>query len=95
MLVPYETHYQSACADMSFIVENMLDRPGRVVSLAIDAGGREALQALFDAAMDTGHRAALVKLMDAPTLPVWAREQLEVFLYGGKRKTAALFSALH
>lgn len=95
MSTAYEMHYQSAMNSVGFIVESMAERPGRVVSLTIDAGGAEALQALFDATMDSGNRAALVALVDAPTLPNWAREQLEVFLYGGQRKKAALLTALH
>lgn len=42
--------------------------------------------------MDKGHRMVLVQALDAPSLPGWVREKLEVFLYGQSRQVAALFA---
>ncbi len=77
---------------MDFIVKSLAEKPGRAIDLAIHHGGEEAVQALFDAVMDKGHRMVLVQALDAPSLPGWVREKLEVFLYGQSRQVAALFA---
>ena len=88
----YETDYASALDHMDFIVKSLAEKPGRAIDLAIHHGGEKAVQALFDAVMDKGHRMVLVQALDAPSLPGWVREKLEVFLYGQSRQVAALFA---
>jgi len=87
----YTKQYQESMDRMDFVVQSLAEKPGRVIHIAVEQGGERGVQALFDAVMDTGHRMALVKALDAPSLPVWVREKLQVFLYGGSRQTAALF----
>ena len=88
----YETDYASALDHMDFIVKSLAEKPGRAIDLAINHGGEQAVQALFDAVMDKGHRMVLVQALDAPSLPGWVRDKLECFLYGHRRQVAALFA---
>lgn len=88
----YETDYASALDHMDFIVRSLAEKPGRAIAIALDHGGEDAVQALFDAVMDKGHRMVLVQALDAPSLPGKVREKLEVFLYGQSRQVAALFA---
>lgn len=88
----YETDYASALDHMEFIVKSLAEKPGRAIDLAINHGGEQAVQALFDAVMDKGHRMVLVQALDAPSLPGWVRDKLECFLYGDRRQVAALFA---
>lgn len=88
----YETDYASALDHMDFIVKSLAEKPGRAIDLAINHGGEQAVQALFDAVMDKGHRMVLVQALDAPSLPGWVRDKLECFLYGDRRQVAALFA---
>jgi hypothetical protein len=87
----YDTNYASALDHMDFIVKSLAEKPGRAIGIAIEHGGETSVQALFDAVMDKGHRMVLVQALDAPSLPNWVREKLEVFLYGHSRQVAALF----
>lgn len=88
----YDNDYASAIDHMDFIVKSLAEKPGRAIDLATHHGGEEAVQALFDAVLDKGHRMVLVQVLDAPSLPGWVREKLEVFLYGQSRQVAALFA---
>lgn len=92
MNAAYEHDYASALDHMDFIVKSLAEKPGRAIDIAVNHGGDQALQALFDAVMDKGHRMVLVQALDAPSLPGWVREKLEVFLYGHSRQVAALFA---
>lgn len=87
----YVAQYNTACERMDFMVKSLSERPGRALQLAIDFGGADAVQALFDAVMDRGHRQVLVQALNSPSLPQWVRDRLETFLYGTRRSTAALF----
>ena len=87
---PYGTHYQSACDRMDFLVKSLAEKPSRAIQLAVDHGGEQAVQALFDAVMDLGHRQVLVQALNSPAMPQWVRDQLERFLYGSRRPVAAL-----
>lgn len=91
----YLTHYQATSDRMDFMLKSLAERPGRALHMAIDAGGADAVQALFDAVMDRGHREVLVQALNSPALPQWVRDKLETFLYGNRRPTAALFQQLH
>lgn len=91
MNAAYESDYASALDHMDFIVKSLAEKPGRAIDLAIQHGGEDAVQALFDAVMDKGHRMVLVQALNAPSLPGWVRDKLEVFLYGQNRQVAALF----
>ncbi len=88
----YETDYASALDHMDFIVKSLAETPGRAIDLVTHHGGEEAVQALFDAVMDKGHRMVLVQALDAPSLSGWVREKLGVFLYGQSRQVAVLFA---
>jgi hypothetical protein len=91
----YVTHYNSTSERMDFMLKSLAERPSRAMHLAIDAGGPDALQALFDAVMDRGHRQVLVQSLNSAALPQWVREKLETFLYGASIRTCALFKQLH
>lgn len=91
MSATYLTQYSNTCDRMDFVVQSLAERPGRALQLAIDAGGAEAMQALFDAVMDAGHRQALVQTLESPALPQWVRDHLWTFLYGRTQRKAALF----
>ena len=92
MNAAYESDYASALDHMDFIVTSLAEKPGRAIALAVEHGGENSVQALFDAVMDKGHRMVLVQALGAPSLPDWVREKLGVFLYGQNRQVAALFS---
>lgn len=87
----YETQYSNTNANMAFIVKALAERSTRPIHLAIEAGGEQAVQALFDAVLDQGYREVLVRSVDSPSLPDWVRVKLETFLYGSQRRAAALF----
>lgn len=87
----YESQYQLAAANLDYIVKSLAERSIRPIHMAIEVGGEDAVQALFDAVLDKGHREVLVRAIDSPSLPGWVRERLEVFLYGQRRQSAALF----
>ena len=87
----YQAHYNSISSEMGFVLETLAERPGKVCEITVTQAGAEGLQALLDAVADQGHRVALIKLIDAPTLPGWAREQIETFLYGTSKQRPALF----
>jgi hypothetical protein len=91
MLKPtYATHYHSACDRMDYLVKSLVERPSRAIQLAVDAGGEQAVQAIFDAVMDRGYRQVLVQALNSPAMPQWVRDRLETFLYGNRRPVAAL-----
>ncbi|MEJ8839358.1 hypothetical protein [Ramlibacter sp. AN1133] len=86
----YATHYHAACKRMDYVVKSLAERPSRAIQLAVDAGGEDAVQALFDAVMDYGYRQVLVQSLNSPKLPQWVRARLESFLFGNRRPLAAL-----
>lgn len=90
MNATYAAQYHAAYEQIDFTVKSLIERPTRALHLAIEFGGADALQALFDAVMDRGHRMVLVQVLNSPALPQWVRERLEAFLYGNRRPTAAL-----
>ena len=91
MLNPtYGTYYHRACNRMDYIVKSLAERPSRAIQLAVDAGGEQAVQALFDAVMDYGYRQVLVQSLNSAAMPQWVRERLETFLFGTRRPLAAL-----
>ena len=94
MLKPtnYATHYHVACDRMDFLVKSLVERPSRAIQLAVDAGGEQAVQAMFDAVMDRGYRSVLVQALNSPAMPQWVRDRLETFLYGRTRPVPALLS---
>jgi hypothetical protein len=93
MTATYLAQYQQASDRMDFVVKSLSERPGRALQIAIDAGGEQAVQAVFDAVLDQGHRQVLVQALDSPSLPQWVRDKLSTFLYGTlSRRPAALLS---
>lgn len=88
----YETKYNAFSDHMSFLVKAMAEEAGSTINSAAKTSGADGVQALFDAVMDAGHRAVLVKALNSPSITGWVREKLEVFLYGENRQqVAALF----
>jgi len=92
MTATYLAQYQQASDRMDFVVKSLSERPGRALQIAIDAGGEQAVQAVFDAVLDQGHRQVLVQALNSPALPQWIRDKLSGFLYGNSRPRAALLS---
>ena len=88
----YATHYHVACDRMDYLVKSLTERPSRAIMLAVDAGGEQAVQAMFDAVMDRGYRSVLVQALNSPAMPQWVRDRLEAFLYGNRRPIAALLA---
>jgi hypothetical protein len=88
----YDVHYGASCERMGFLVKTLAERPSRALTLAADQGGEQAVQAMFDAVMDMGHRQVLVQALNSPALPQWIRDKLSGFLYGNSRPRAALLS---
>ena len=88
----YNVHYGASCDRMGFLVKSLAERPSRALTLAADQGGEQAVQAMFDAVMDMGHRQVLVQALNSPALPQWIREKLSTFLYGNRRPLATLLS---
>lgn len=88
----YANHYHVACDRMDYLVKSLVERPSRAIMLAVDAGGEQAVQAMFDAVMDRGYRSVLVQALNSPAMPQWVRDRLETFLYGSRRPVAALLS---
>ena len=88
----YSAHYGASCERMGFLVEALTEKPSRALAIAADRGGEQAVQAMFDAVMDMGHRAVLVQTLNSPALPQWIRDKLWAFLYGHSRPLAALLS---
>lgn len=87
---PYTRHYSAACERMEYLVTSLTERPSRAIQLAADAGGAPAVQAIFDAVLDLGHRRVLVQALNSPAMPQWVRQRLDAFLYGNRRPVAAL-----
>ncbi|HEX2545420.1 MAG TPA: hypothetical protein VHL79_11105 [Ramlibacter sp.] len=92
----YATHYSAACERMDYLVQSLTERPSRAIQLAVERGGEDAVQAIFDAVLDLGHRRVLVQALNSPAMPNWVRQRLDAFLYGNSRPVAALLvRALH
>ncbi len=88
----YNVHYGASCDRMGFLVKALSERPSRALTIAADQGGDQAVQAMFDAVMDMGHRQVLVQALNSPALPQWIRDKLSAFLYGTSRPLAALLT---
>ncbi len=88
----YSLHYGASCDQMDFLVKSLADKPSRALLLAADAGGEQAVQAMFDAVLDLGHRQVLVQALNSPAMPQWIRDKLNFFLYGASRPLAALLT---
>lgn len=91
----YDKKYADFSAHMGFLVKSMAEGAGSTVNSVANSGGAEAVQALFDAVMDAGHKAVLVKALSSPSMSGWVREKLEVFLYGSSKQFPALLAAVH
>lgn len=86
----YLAHYDAASERIDAIVQSLTEEPGRVIELAMRAGGEPAVQAMIDAVLDQGHRKVLVDALKSPALGDAVRKQLEVLLYGSIPRLAAL-----
>ncbi|MDB5953415.1 hypothetical protein [Ramlibacter sp.] len=86
----YDTHYDNWSNQIAAIAQLLTDQPGRAIELAMEAGGEQAVRAMFDAVLDQGHRKALVDALKSPALADGARKLLESLLYGSIRPLAAL-----
>jgi hypothetical protein len=78
----YETRYDDTCERMVHVVRALAEWPCRTIDLAFESGGELAVQALFDAVLDNGHRAVLVQVLNTPKLPDGTWKQLVKLLYG-------------
>jgi len=85
----YEASYEDTCNRIGYVVKSFSERCIRPIDLAAERGGRPAVQALFDAVIDQGHRWALDQALNAPKLRGWPRDRLVAFLYGGNPPTGA------
>lgn len=88
--IAYGSQYNRVFEKTDRVVKMLAERPSHAVKLAMDAGGQQAVQAMFDAVLDLGHRMVLVQSLNSPALPQWARVKLETLLYGNTRARAAL-----
>jgi hypothetical protein len=79
----YEASYEDTCKRIGYVVKSFSERCVRPIQLAAEKGGEVAVQALFDAVVDQGHRWALDQALNSPKLRGWLRERLVNFLYGG------------
>ena len=86
----YGTQYNRVFDATDRVLKMLCERPSHAVKIANDAGGQQAVQAMFDAVLDLGHRMVLVHALNSPALPQWARSRLEMLLYGNSRPRAAL-----
>jgi ribulose kinase len=89
----YEAKYSAFADHVQHVVKSMEEEAGSTINSAAKAGGRDGVQALFDAVMDSGNRMVLVQALQSPSISGWVREQLEVFLYGEMKQPPALFRA--
>lgn len=93
----YEEFYSLTASNVGFYKKAVAERPSHVLNIAARVGGEQAIQAMFDAILDAGHRNELVQALNSPSLPQWVREILEVLLYGShaKKVCALLSKTLH
>lgn len=88
--IAYGSQYNRVFETTDRVVKMLAERPSHAVKIAVDAGGQQAVQAMFDAVLDLGHRKVLVQALNSPALPQWARVKLDTLLYGSTRPRAAL-----
>jgi hypothetical protein len=94
----YTAYYAETSGNLAFYKKALIERPNRAVILAAEKGGEHAVQAMFDAIIDSGDRNVLVQALNSPNLPQWVRDRLETLLYGSHRQSVCallLASALH
>jgi hypothetical protein len=78
----YQGHYDAALECIDELAQLLIEEPARAIALVTVAGGDEALQAMFDAAIDSGYRKPLVETMNAPFQDAEVRQQLEILFHG-------------
>ena len=83
--IEYQDHYDAALECMDEIARLLVDEPARAIALVTVAGGEQAVQAMFDAAIDCGWRKSLVETMNAPFQDAEVRQQLENLFQGSFR----------
>ena len=83
--IEYLGHYDAALECIDEIARLLVDEPARAIALVTVAGGEEAVQAMFDAAIDSGFRKPLVETMNAPFQDAEVRQQLENLFQGSFR----------
>jgi len=86
----YDAHYDYISDRADQFAQLLKEQPARATQLALEAGGEQALQAMFDALLDQGHRKVLVNTLNSPALADAVRQQLEKLLYGSLPRLAAL-----
>lgn len=93
----YSEFYSAYQGNLQFYCKALTERPNRAVIVAAETGGDNAVQALFDAVLDSGYRIALVQALNSPNLPQWVRDKLNALLYGSSRQNvcALLQKPLH
>jgi hypothetical protein len=83
--IEYQGHYDAALECIEELAQLLIDEPARAIALVSVTGGDEALQAMFDAAIDSGYRKPLVETMNAPFQDAEVRLQLEILFQGSFR----------
>jgi len=83
--IEYLGHYDAALERIDEIARMLVDEPARAIALVTLAGGEQAVQAMFDAAIDSGYRKPLVEAMNAPFQDAEVRQQLENLFQGSFR----------
>jgi hypothetical protein len=83
--IEYQGHYDAALECMDEVAQLLIDEPARAIALVTVAGGDQAVQAMFDAAIDSGYRKPLVETMNAPFQDAEVRQQLENLFQGSFR----------
>lgn len=93
----YSEFYSAFQDSLQFYCKALTERPNRAIIVAVETGGENAVQALFDAVLDAGYRNVLVQALNSPSLPQWVRDKLSTFLYGNVRQNvcALLQKPLH
>ena len=93
----YSEFYPAFRASLQFYSRAPTARPSGAATTAAETGADNAVQALFDAVLDSGYRNVLVQALNSPNLPQWVRDKLSTLLYGGARQNvcALLQKPLH
>ena len=89
----YSAAYAGVCESLPFYMKALSEGAGHTVVVTAEAGGIEAVRAMFDAILDSGGRNVLVQALNSPSLPRWARDHLETLLYGSARQKVCALMA--
>ena len=83
--IEYQDQYDAALECIDELAQLLIDEPARAIALVSVTGGDNALQAMFDAAIDSGYRKPLVETMNAPFQDAEVRQEMEILFQGSFR----------